>query len=101
MIVIKPDGKLKVWRKASEKWRPECLGYIANVSSSNIKIMVWGCLTYYGVGTLALAIYIRQGSSPETELTNLYVEFDFYASNPQIHGTYDKEHCHLGSTMYC
>ena len=42
MIVIKPDGKLKVWRKASEKWRPECLGYIANVSSSNIKIMVWG-----------------------------------------------------------
>ena len=53
MIVIKPDGKLKVWRKASEKWRPECLGYIANVSSSNIKIMVWGCLTYYGVGTLA------------------------------------------------
>jgi hypothetical protein len=25
MIVIKPDGKLKVWRKASEKWRPECL----------------------------------------------------------------------------
>jgi uncharacterized protein YuzB (UPF0349 family) len=21
--------------------------------SSNIKIMVWGCLTYYGVGTLA------------------------------------------------
>ena len=36
MIVIKPDGKLKVWRKASAKWRPECLGYIANVSSSNI-----------------------------------------------------------------
>ena len=29
MIVIKPDGKLKVWRKASEKWRPECLGYIS------------------------------------------------------------------------
>jgi uncharacterized protein YuzB (UPF0349 family) len=32
---------------------PECLGYIANVSSSNIKIIVWDCLTYYGVGTLA------------------------------------------------
>jgi hypothetical protein len=40
-------------------------------------------------------------SSPEIELANLSVEFDFYASNPQIHGTYDKEHCHLGSTMYC
>ena len=28
MIVIKPDGKTKVWRKASEKWKPECLGYV-------------------------------------------------------------------------
>jgi hypothetical protein len=45
--------ELQVWRKASEKWRPECLGYIANVSSANIKIIVWSCLTYYGVGTLA------------------------------------------------
>ena len=29
MIVLKPDGKLKVWRKSSEVWRPECLGYVA------------------------------------------------------------------------
>jgi hypothetical protein len=28
MIVIKSDGKLKVWRK-SEAWRPECLDYVA------------------------------------------------------------------------
>jgi hypothetical protein len=38
---------------------------------------------------------------PEIEVANLYVAFDFYASNPQIHGTYDKKHCHLGSIMYC
>lgn len=53
MVVIKPDGKFKVWRKSSEKWRPECLGHFAPMSSATIKIMVWGCITYYGVGSLA------------------------------------------------
>ena len=28
MIIIKPDGKLKVWRKSSEVWRPERLGTV-------------------------------------------------------------------------
>jgi len=50
MIHIKPDGKTKVWRKASEKWRPECLGYVANGPTSPLKLMVWGCITYHGVG---------------------------------------------------
>ena len=62
---------------------------------------IWNQKVYFLFCFSTKAIYIRQGSSPETEVTNLYVEFDFYASNPQIHGTYDKEHCHLGSTMYC
>ena len=35
MIVLKPDGKLKVWRKSSEVWRPECLGYVAEPLSTN------------------------------------------------------------------
>ena len=50
MVVIKPDGIFKVWRKSSEVWRPECLGYVAEAPSTNLKI-VWGCLTYHGVGT--------------------------------------------------
>jgi hypothetical protein len=54
MIIIKPDGKLKVWRKSSEVWRPERLGYVAEAPSTNLKIMVWECLTYHGVGTLAM-----------------------------------------------
>ena len=54
MIIIKPDGKLKVWRKSSEIWRSECLGCVAEAPSTNLKIMVWGCLTYHGVGTLAI-----------------------------------------------
>ena len=53
MIVIKSDGKLKVWRK-SEVWRLECPGYVAEAPSTNLKIMVWGCHTYHGVGTLAM-----------------------------------------------
>ena len=48
IVAIKPDEKLKDWRKSSEVWRPECLGYVAE------KIMVSGCLTYHGVGTLAM-----------------------------------------------
>ena len=54
MIVLKPDGKLKVWRKSSEVWRPECLGYVTEPPSTNLKIMVWGCLTYRDVGTLVM-----------------------------------------------
>jgi transposase len=54
MIIIEPNGELKVWRKSSEVWRPECLGYVTESPSTNLKIMVWGCLTYHGVGTLAM-----------------------------------------------
>jgi transposase len=53
MIVLKPDGKLKVWRKAAEKWRPECLGYMRECQGSTLELMVWGCVTYFGMGTLA------------------------------------------------
>jgi transposase len=54
MMVIKPEGTLKVWRKPSEVWRPECLGYVAEAPTTTLKIMVWGCLTYHGVGTLCM-----------------------------------------------
>ena len=53
MIVIRPEGKTKILRKASEKWRPECLGYVAHGPKSTLKIMVWGCITYQGIGNLA------------------------------------------------
>lgn len=53
MIHLKPDGQLKVWRKASEKWRPECLGYVSASQGKNLKMMVWGCMCYTGLGMLA------------------------------------------------
>lgn len=53
MIVLKPDGQLKVWRKVWEKMRPECLGYLPECVGKTLKLMVWGCMTYTGMGTLA------------------------------------------------
>lgn len=53
MIDLKPDSHLKVWRKAIEKWRPECLGYVAARPTVNLKLMVWVCVCYTGVGMLA------------------------------------------------
>ena len=43
MIVIKPDGKLKVWRKSSEVWGPEYLGYVAETPHTNLKIKAKSC----------------------------------------------------------
>lgn len=52
-IVIKPDGKVKVWRKTSEKWRGYCLGYLGQGPTRSLKLMVWGTITYHGSGILA------------------------------------------------
>lgn len=54
MVIIKPGGEVKVWRKTAERWRPECLGYVSIGAQSTIKLMVWGCITYDGVGTLSM-----------------------------------------------
>ena len=53
MINLKPDGQLTEWRKESEKWRPECLGYVACNVKTNLKVMVLGCICYSGTGMLA------------------------------------------------
>lgn len=50
IIVLKSDGELKVWRKATKKQRPECLGYMRECHGSTLKLMVWGLcyLLWYG-----------------------------------------------------
>lgn len=53
MIDLKNTGKVTLWRKASERWRPECIGIVQDPPCSRLKIMVWGCVSYYGVGDLA------------------------------------------------
>ena len=51
MIVLKPDGKLKGWRKSSEVWRPECIGYEAELPSINFE--------NYGLGMSYVSWYWR------------------------------------------
>ena len=51
-IVIKPDGKIYVWRKPEEKWNGICLGYLSGGPGKTSKLLVWGTMTYYGMGIL-------------------------------------------------
>ena len=51
-IGVRPDGKVKVWRKSVEKWKGYCLGYLSQGPSQTLKLMVWGTITYYGTGIL-------------------------------------------------
>lgn len=54
MVVLRGDtGRIKVWRKVGEKWRPECLGVMKICPGQTVKIMVWGCISYFGIGSLA------------------------------------------------
>lgn len=68
MIVLKPDRKLKVWRKATEKWRLGCLGYMCECRGNTLKLMVWGCVTYFGMGTVA---FINGNMNFEKYITTL------------------------------
>lgn len=53
-IVIGADNRVSVWRRKGEEWLPQCLGTRSSHArpQGKISVMVWGCLTYFGVGTL-------------------------------------------------
>jgi hypothetical protein len=38
-----------VWRTAHEAYRPECM---TAECVPKVSVMIWGCITWYGVGTL-------------------------------------------------
>ena len=47
------NGKVYVWRKPDERFRPDCLGQLDDFETTcRASVMFWGCITYYGVGTL-------------------------------------------------
>ena len=50
-IMIGHDERVYVWRKCGEGWRPDL------VPSANVKpkyeAMIWGCITFNGVGTIS------------------------------------------------
>jgi hypothetical protein len=43
------DRWVHVLRKADEIWRPECVGLRGG---PGVSVMLWGCITFDGVGTL-------------------------------------------------
>lgn len=48
-IVIGQNNRVYVWRSSQEAYRPECM-YAECVPK--VSVMVWGCITWFGIGTL-------------------------------------------------
>jgi hypothetical protein len=47
------NRKVYVWRKVDDRLRPECNGlYQGRNYKTKFSVMFWGCISYYGVGTL-------------------------------------------------
>jgi hypothetical protein len=47
------NEKVYVWRKPDERFRPDCLGQLDDFETTcRASVMFWGCITYYGAGTL-------------------------------------------------
>lgn len=86
LMVLNLTGSIKSEKKSSEKWRPEWSGHFAPMPSTNIKIIVLGCIIYYKVGSWTFTY--------ETTLRNIFkylmTIFDRLFSNNLeiIHGTF-------------
>ena len=48
-IVIGQNNRVYVWRSSNEAYRPECM---CPPYQRKVSVMIWGCITWYGVGTL-------------------------------------------------
>ena len=48
-IVIGQNNRVYVWRTAHEAYRPECM---TAECVPKVSVVIWGCITWYGVGTL-------------------------------------------------
>ena len=45
------DNRVLIWRRPDEKWTPPCLNPGRGV---RVSLIIWGCITYEGVGTLTV-----------------------------------------------
>lgn len=50
-IGVGQDSRVYVWRKRGEDWRPDLVR--ARKTKPCYEMMVWGCLTWHGVGTIS------------------------------------------------
>ena len=42
-----------MWKRKGEGYRPDLYGKKNNSVKSRFKVMIWGCITWYGIGTLS------------------------------------------------
>lgn len=49
-VCVGQDQRIYIWRKPEEGWRPDL---VVRRDQRPVKVMVWGCVCYNGVGTLA------------------------------------------------
>ncbi|CAG2224309.1 unnamed protein product [Mytilus edulis] len=50
-VEIGMDNRVLVWRRPGEEWTPPCLN---PGRGSRLSLMIWGCITYEGVGTITV-----------------------------------------------
>lgn len=50
-VMIDGEERVYIWRKAGEEWDPPCA---APPPGRRLNLMIWGCITYHGVGTLCV-----------------------------------------------
>ena len=48
--LFRSDGMVRIWRKAGEELKPECI--VPTVKHGGGNIMAWGCFSANGVGNL-------------------------------------------------
>ena len=50
-VDVGTDNRVFIWRKVGEDWHPCCL---ATPPTPKFSLMIWGCVTYNGVGTITV-----------------------------------------------
>jgi hypothetical protein len=50
-VELGKDNRVLIWLRPGEKWTPPCLNPGRGV---RVSLMIWGCITYEGVGTLTV-----------------------------------------------
>ncbi|XP_060565907.1 uncharacterized protein LOC132724940 [Ruditapes philippinarum] len=76
-IVVGKDSRIYIWRKRGKGWRPDLAG--TRRVKPCFELMIWGCITWYGVGTLTardLEEREEELSTMKDELSNTKVELD-------------------------
>ena len=48
-IVIGTNNRIYIWRKRGEGYRPDL---VPSTRDRKYQVMIWGCICWYGVGTL-------------------------------------------------